>query len=777
MKRSLIAGATAVGLVFAGFVTPTAVAASTEVPPPSAAECDGSAESEAVALALASACGDDVEVVGAAGAGAEVFAEPNGGMRLEATANDSSVERPALAWTALREGGPSSYNWTGTQWVGHCDPAEYAEGCAVPGLQRLVWQFDGIKYLADLEPQDITSAELFAYGDDAWLDDVNCTPNHLELYDVPRISAGTTWASTSDWTADRRVGDIRFYWPECGLTPGYTGFFDFDATQLAINAARDNRSTVTAGLRAADETCMSCGWNSFKPRAQLVVRFNRVPATPTDLRVGYQSSSWSCAQETVVRVTTPRLMAHIVDPDPNSNDPQNPSGAPVTATFRITRAESPDVTVWEDSESSARSGEHYVDVPSETLTSGRYVWSVFGTDSSGLVSPTATCTFSIDIQAPAAPAVTPLVGGDAFYLENTERGAVGELGSFLVKSSSDDVVKYRYGLSSDRQLQEVAATENTVINVTPTRWGSNYLTVEALDAAGNRSLTTNYSIYVGGGGVTPTPPAITVAGPTSYTFGDVPTASVTLSEDAVTPYGKVTVKSGSTVVGSAVFDERTEQLQLDGPALGAGTKTLTFTYQSYPGAPEWSTQRTMTVRPLTFVTSRPASIDGIAQVGRTLTAQRWPWTPTPTTVTYQWRLNGAAVAGATSRTWTVPASAAGKKVSVTITGSANGYATLSVRSPATAAVKVGTFSAPRPTISGTRQVGYTLQAVRGTWSPLPTTVRYQWKVGGVAVPGATYYRFRVPASARGKQVTVVVTGSRAGYANKTVYSPLSGTIR
>jgi hypothetical protein len=469
-------------------------------------------------------------------------------------------------------------------------------------------------------------------------------------------------------------------------------------------------------------------------------------------------------------------MAHIVDPDPMLDVP-HPLGAPVTATFRITRAESPDVTVWEGSEPSPRSGEHYVDVPSETLTSGRYVWSVFGTDSSGLVSPTATCTLTIDLEAPVAPVVTPLIGGDAFYLENTERGAVGALGSFLVKSTSDDVVTYRYSLNSDSRRVEVAATENTVVNVTPTRWGPDALMVEALDAAGNRSSTTHYSIYVGGGGVTPTPPAITVTGPTSYTFGDVPTASVTLSEDAATPYGKVTVKSGSTVVGGAAFDERTEELRLDGPALGAGTKTLTFTYQAYPGAPEWSTQRTVTVRPLTFVPSRSASIDGVVQVGRTLTAQRWTWTPTPTTVTYQWRLNGTAVPGATSRTWTVPASAVGKKVSVTIKGSANGYATLSVRSPATVPVKAGTFSAPRPTISGTRQVGYTLQAVRGTWSPLPTTVRYQWKVGGVAVPGATNYRFRVPASARGKQVAVVVTGTRAGYANKTVYSPLSGTIR
>jgi hypothetical protein len=74
-------------------------------------------------------------------------------------------------------------------------------------------------------------------------------------------------------------------------------------------------------------------------------------------------------------------------------------------------------------------------------------------------------------------------------------------------------------------------------------------------------------------------------------------------------------------------------------------------------------------------------------------------------------------------------------------------------------------------------VGYTLKAVRGTWTPQPSAVKYQWKVGGVAVRGATGSAFTLPASARGKRVTVVITGSRLGYTTKTVTAAPTGVIR
>jgi hypothetical protein len=769
MKRSLIAGAAAVGLVLAAFATPATVAASAEVSAAPAVACDGAAEDETAAVALAAACAEDVRVLSATGDGSALFAEPDGSMRLEASAVGPSVSRKHTARTVLRPAGPSGYGWPGTQWVGYCDPAEYAEGCAAAGVQRLVWQFDGIEVLADLEPEDITSAEFFANSAVAWLDDVNCTPSRLDLYDVPRISAGTDWASTAAWTEERRVGGSAFYWPACEQTPGYTGFFDFDATQLAVNAARADRSSVTVGVRAADETCMTCGWTSFKPDVTLIVRFNRTPFAPTDLQVGgSQGSLQACTVERALRTTSPYLSADVRDPDPDNV-------GPTRATFSIARADAPDVVLWQVSPSSSVDHRYTVSVGSEILEDGgRYVWSVFGTDAGGLVGPAASCTFSVDIEAPAAPVVTPLVGADTVYPENVARGGLGIAGSFHIASTSDDVATYRYSMNSGSQIT-VPATEHTVITVAPTWHGFNTLTVEALDHAGNRSRK-DYEIYAGGADATPTPPAITVAGPTSYTFGDVPTASVTLSEDAVTPYGTVTVKSGSTTVGSAVFDERTELLELDGPALGAGTKTLTFTYRAYPNAPTWSTQRTVTIKPLAFSAPISPSVSGTPRVGRTLTATRGPWTPEPTTVKYQWRLDGRSVSGATQYNWKLPASAKGKTVSVAITGSRTGYTTKTLVSAATTTVKAGVFVAPTPTISGSATVGSTLQVYRGTWTPLPSTVTHQWKIDGRSVEGATRSTFRVPTSARGKRVSVVVTGSLAGYTTKSV-SRSTGLIR
>ncbi|MFI8526378.1 hypothetical protein ACIGB8_18105 [Promicromonospora sukumoe] len=775
MRRSLIAGATAVGLVLTVLVSPAA-AAGAALPAP-AVECDGTAASEAEAVALAGVCAEDVEVLGADGEDTGLVAEPHGTMRFEASALDPYVSTKATARTALNPASAADYGWSGTQWVGYCDPAEYAEGCDQAGVQRLVWQFDGMDVLRDLAPGDITSAELVLQGSNAWMDDVDCTPNRLDLYDIPRISAGTGWSSTAGWTQDRHAGQIAFYWPACTEKPAYTGYFDFDATQLAVNAVKGDRSSVTVGVRATDETCMTCGWNSFKPTATLIVRFNRPPLAPTDLGVGTQGFSYPCTGDQVLRTTTPYLTANIVDPDPDNGYPPDPAGEPVAATFLVARADEPDVPLWEGTESVARTGEHRVGVPSEILGAGRFIWTVFATDGGGLSGPSSSCTFSIDIEGPAVPQVEPLLGGGAVYLERTVRGGVGVPGSFLLTSSSDDVASYEYGINTQSRFYEVAAGKNTVLSVTPDRGGLNYLSVVAYDKAGNRSEETIFEFYVAFGPTAPTPPAITVSGPTSYTFGDVPTASVTLSEDAVTPYGTVTVRSGSATVGSATFDERTEELELDAAALGSGTKTLTFTYRAYPEAPAWSTQRTITIRPLAFSALRSPSISGTPQVGRTLTALRGPWTPSPSRTTYQWRVDGKAVSGATGSTWKVTSSAKGKKVSVAITGTKTGYTTKTLVSPASAAVKAGVFSTPTPKITGTPKVGAKLAVVRGTWTPQPTTVKYQWKVAGKVVKGATGSTFKVPSSAKGKRVSVVVTGSRAGYTTKALSKSMTTLIR
>jgi hypothetical protein len=178
-----------------------------------------------------------------------------------------------------------------------------------------------------------------------------------------------------------------------------------------------------------------------------------------------------------------------------------------------------------------------------------------------------------------------------------------------------------------------------------------------------------------------------------------------------------------------------------------------------------------------FVVSKSPSVSGTTRVGSTLTAVHGTWAPVPEAVRYQWRLDGRAVLGATSRTWKLPPSARSKPVTVAVTGVKTQYLAKTVTSAATATIKPGAFAAPKPTITGTTKVGSTLKAVRGTWTPQPSTVKYQWKVGGVAVRGATDYWFKVPASAKGKRVVVTVTGSRTGYVARTVTSAATSTIR
>ncbi len=76
----------------------------------------------------------------------------------------------------------------------------------------------------------------------------------------------------------------------------------------------------------------------------------------------------------------------------------------------------------------------------------------------------------------------------------------------------------------------------------------------------------------------------------------------------------------------------------------------------------------------------------------------------------------------------------------------------------------------RPTLSGTAKVGSTLTATAGTWAPT-AEVRYQWRAGGVDLPGATKATFTIGEQQVGQRVRVRVTASKLGYPTATALSP------
>ncbi|MFF3397227.1 FG-GAP-like repeat-containing protein [Streptomyces sp. NPDC002659] len=75
-----------------------------------------------------------------------------------------------------------------------------------------------------------------------------------------------------------------------------------------------------------------------------------------------------------------------------------------------------------------------------------------------------------------------------------------------------------------------------------------------------------------------------------------------------------------------------------------------------------------------------------------------------------------------------------------------------------------------PTINGTAQVGVRLTAAPGAWTPAPDSYAYQWKADGQAISGATAATYQVPASLRGKNLTVAVTVRKNGWQSATAES-------
>lgn len=175
------------------------------------------------------------------------------------------------------------------------------------------------------------------------------------------------------------------------------------------------------------------------------------------------------------------------------------------------------------------------------------------------------------------------------------------------------------------------------------------------------------------------------------------------------------------------------------------------------------------------LTGATPTINGSAAVGSTLTAKTGTWT-TGTTFTYQWYAGTAAITGATRSTFAVTSAQQGKAISVAVTGSLPGGASMKLTSAATS--KVPTTATP--TISGTAAVGSTLTAKPGTWTS-GTTFTYQWYADSTAISGATASAYKLTTAQQGKQISVNVTGKRSGYTTvsktsaKTTKALLSAT--
>ena len=178
------------------------------------------------------------------------------------------------------------------------------------------------------------------------------------------------------------------------------------------------------------------------------------------------------------------------------------------------------------------------------------------------------------------------------------------------------------------------------------------------------------------------------------------------------------------------------------------------------------------------VTAGPAAANSVvpvissatgASVGATLTASTGTWSRTGSYFTYQWRVMGNDIDGATGASYVVRGSDAMLPITVAVTARKAGFA--SSASAVSAAVTpdylVGPAVKNAPTVSSKAVSGgktqYTVKL--GTWAPTPDQVQISWFADGVSVGNldSTTFVYDPSGPYAGQSIRVFVSSSKYGY--------------
>ncbi|WP_203785159.1 hypothetical protein [Paractinoplanes rishiriensis] len=306
------------------------------------------------------------------------------------------------------------------------------------------------------------------------------------------------------------------------------------------------------------------------------------------------------------------------------------------------------------------------------------------------------------------------------------------------------------------------ADGSATLTWTPPASGSYTMDVRSYNGSASSQLTT-YRFRVA-----PADVRITSVSPSSVLTGAVRT--ITLQGTNLHPKDVLQVTpAGGTPLTATVTSATGTTLTADVDLTGAPAGTASVTLQPYGAEqPVVSVPSAFTVSPPPSLqaTKRP-TISGTVAVGGVVKVAPGTWTPVATGYRYQWAANGVAIKGATGTALTVPPAAVGKRLTVTVTATRTGHPSGTAASAATAAVAKGKApkATQKPKFTGTPKAGRKLTAAVGTWSPKVDAYRYEWRLNGKLVKGATARTLKLKAAWRNKRITVTVITKKAGYAD------------
>jgi subtilisin family serine protease len=180
----------------------------------------------------------------------------------------------------------------------------------------------------------------------------------------------------------------------------------------------------------------------------------------------------------------------------------------------------------------------------------------------------------------------------------------------------------------------------------------------------------------------------------------------------------------------------------------------------------------------TQFSSTPApTISGSAGYENVLTASVGSWSPTPTTLNFQWYYgDGSAIDGAIDASYLVSDGDYGNSIYVCVTGQRSGYVETVRCSTETDSVLGYVLSlTPTPEIIGAVGIGNTVSVDVGTWDDGVTHI-IQWLRNGSPITGENETEYLVTNSDSGASISVSVTGELDGYSSVTMVSVQHGPV-
>ena len=401
-----------------------------------------------------------------------------------------------------------------------------------------------------------------------------------------------------------------------------------------------------------------------------------------------------------------------------------------TATFSVAATGTGTVTYQWKKNGVAISGATYASytTPATAASDNAAQFTVAVSDSSGgAVSATATLSVT---SAPVAPSITTQPASKSVN--------VGQTATFTVAAAGTATLTYQWSKNGSA-ISGATSASYTTPATTISDNGALFMATVSNSAGSIITNTATLTVTV--------PPAITTQ-PSSQAVNAGQTATFTVAASGAPTLSYQWLKNGAAISGATSTSYTT-------PAtVGSDNGALFTVTVTNASGNVTSNAATLTVNVPPSITAQPAN--QTVNVGQTAT---FAVTATGTaTLTYQWKKNGAAISGATSASYTTPATASsdsGASFTVTVT---NGFgnvtsnaATLTVNIPPTITAQPG-----NQTVAVGQTATFTVAATGSG------TLTYQWKKNGTAVSGATSASYTTPATAgsdNGASFTVTITGN------------------